>query len=592
MTEMTVALRLLLEGRQFDSGFGQAGRTRDRFVRDTRRDFSSINRLLRETRNQLATIGVGFGGYQIARQSAQLDKGLIQLRQTAGATREASRSLRADLFAMSRETGQSLDALKGGMDALVQSGLTWAQAVATIRAVNPASAITGAAPDVLSRSLVVASNSYNLDLAQPGLATKLLEQMTVAGRLGNAELENLASIFPRVGVNARKANLEFAQTLAYVEALSQVEMNPERLATLAESTLRLFTNESYKKAAQKATGVPFYTPAGAARNPLDTLNDISKAYQQLTTDQARNRYIDRAFGKTDLDTQRGIAMLLSSDSLTKVRTMTEQVRESAGIFEHDLPEALDNAVDQAGRMKSVMREVGDALAQPINKAFADLVSWQLNPNSKGGLDLKPTTVAAVTVAEVLALGALATGAQSVLGKLPGVVGKMLGGSVSTAAGVAQGQLIEKAGLGTAVFVTNWPASLGGGQGGAGETAAAAAGGAAAARAGGGLTAAMIGNAALWTAGLLAAGAGGWEIGSAIYRATDETEFMNNLGGAIALALSRFGNVEAYNAVERELNGRIEIQIDETGRARVGAITASGGLDLNVATGMTVFGSPP
>ena len=68
----------------------------------------------------------------------------------------------------------------------------------------------------------------------------MLDQMYAAGKLGNAELENLADIFARVGNNAKTAGLSFEGALAFIERMSLVERQPERLATLVDSTLRLF----------------------------------------------------------------------------------------------------------------------------------------------------------------------------------------------------------------------------------------------------------------------------------------------------------------------------------------------------------------
>lgn len=59
--------------------------------------------------------------------------------------------------------------------------------------------------------------------------------MTQAGFAGNAELEDLASIFGRVGNSAKNAGMDFTQTLAFIERLSLVERQPERLATLVDS---------------------------------------------------------------------------------------------------------------------------------------------------------------------------------------------------------------------------------------------------------------------------------------------------------------------------------------------------------------------
>lgn len=93
--------------------------------------------------------------------------------------------------------------------------------------------------------------------------------MVVAGKLGNAELEDLSAIFARVGNNARSAGLSFEGTLAFLEHLSLVEKDPERLASLADSTLRLANNQKYMEKAAKVTGVKFYDAKGERRDLFD-----------------------------------------------------------------------------------------------------------------------------------------------------------------------------------------------------------------------------------------------------------------------------------------------------------------------------------
>lgn len=81
--------------------------------------------------------------------------------------------------------------------------------------------------------------------------------MTVAGRLGNAELENLSDLFPKIGA-AAAAGMSIEQALAFTESLSKVELQPDRLGTLAESTLRVFSNKQYRDQVSKTTGISFF----------------------------------------------------------------------------------------------------------------------------------------------------------------------------------------------------------------------------------------------------------------------------------------------------------------------------------------------
>lgn len=609
---MTVALRLLLDGRQFDTGFRGAGRSRQRFVDDTRRDFGGLNRLMRDTRTQLAGLGIGFGVVATGAKSAQLDKSLIRIGQTADATREQVVGLRRELFSMSRETGQQVENLAGGFDVLIQKGLAYKQALASISAINRASAVTGAAPGTLAEALFVGGSTFNFDLSNPATAVSLLDQMYAAAKSGSAELEQLSSIFGVVGGKAKDAGMSFKDTLAFVETLS-LTTPAARLETLADSTLRLFTNINYLKTASKALknqGL-FFDNQGARRNPAEILAEILASYKKQPTDKARLDFFGKAFSSTDLDTQTGLRKLLDEGSLKDMANIARSLDQAGGSIERNLPGAIDNAVDQANRLKTTMRQVGDEFAQPVNKALADLLNYGLNRQDKGGLGLSPGQTAAWSIGGVVVAGAVASGVTALVSMLPGALGKILGGGVSTAAGLAQGQLVEKAGLGTAVFVTNWPGSLGGG--GAGD----ALGGAAAALGGGavlkGLPATMrllksasvlsllsgslgAGGVAAALGGVGVAGAAGYGAGTLAYKGLFEGNAIGDaIGEAIARSLAGLGNDNAAAALASNaspLKGELTIRIDQDGRARVGAITAKGGLDLNVATGMRIFGATP
>lgn len=409
----------------------------------------------------IAGAGAAYKGYQAILASAALDKRLTQIRQTAGETKEAAASLRRELFLMAQQTGQSMDSLLDGFGNLIQSGLAWDQSLATIRAVNNAMAVTGANAEVLAAGMTVAAETFNFDLSKVATATELLDKMTVAGRLGNAELEDLSSIFARVGVNAKRAGLDFDATLGFIEQLSLIERNPERLSTLADSTLRLFTNQKYLAKAAKVTRVKFYDPAtGDKRAAFDVLDDIAAKYQSLTSDLKRDRFIQAAFGEADLDTRKGLGALLSGDAIKSARVMSETIVTSAGTIARDLPDAIDNAVDQTARLKTAMANAADAFAQPVNDTIKNAVQWMLDEQKVSGKELL-LGGAAVSLA---GLGLAKLGGGLLLRKLGGGLKGGLGGLLT---GMASGPI--------PVYVVNnqmsmLPDAYGGGwQGGSGKT---------------------------------------------------------------------------------------------------------------------------
>lgn len=581
--DLSLALRLYTDAARFVSGLSQAEGGVRRFGQAAKRELDVLKGAFGSIQGQLAALGLTTGTVASLMQSARMDKGLTQIGQTAGMTRTEVAELRRELFRMAGDTGQQVDDLQLGFNNAVQAGLKFREALPVIDATNKAMAVTGASADRLTAGLTVAAQAFQFDLAKPGLAISLLDKMTVAGRQGNAELQNLSDIFARVGVNAASAGLGFDQTLGFIESLSLVERQPERLATLADSTLRLFTNLNYMKEAAKATHVRFFEKDGSRRDPVAVLRDVKKEYDKLKTDKDRALFMQKAFGKADLDTIKGLKTLLGGDMLDKVGEFSKAIGDASGTIEKNLPEAISNAVDQTGRLKAELRKAADEFARPINDAFSKAIKWGMDKKENGGLGLSGKEI--IGGGAALALGTFAAARYG--GMAVGGLAKRFGG---TAAGVAEGKALETAAGVTPVFVVNWPASMGGST--VGEIAATAAGGAAGAGTAGKVASrakslavlagglplsawGSMGAAGLATAGagVLAAGGAGYAVGTGINKTLIEgTAVGDKIGEGVARVLAFFGNEEAQRAVEindklnaAKIGGEVRIRLDQDGR---------------------------
>ncbi|HBW09155.1 MAG TPA: phage tail tape measure protein [Pseudomonas sp.] len=430
------------------------------------------------------------------------------------------------------------------------------------------------------------------DGSAEGEARLLLDKMVVAGRAGNAELENLPDIFARVGSNAKSSNLSLDQTLALVETLSLVEPNAERLATLTDSTLRVFTNANYMKSASKATGIKFFDKDGSRRDALEVINDIKAKYDKLGTDAQRFKFINNAFGKTDLDTQRGLKTLLDADSLGKLDQVFTEVRDASGTIARDLPDAIGNAVDQTNRLKGALREAADGFAKPVNDTLSGLIKWGMDSKESGGLGLdgKDMLLGGAVGAAGL-FGAARYGGKAI----SGIAGK-LGG---TAAGVATGKALEEAAGVQPVYVVNMPDSLGGNLG-AAEKLADTAGDLVSPKTmtwlksllGTSVTALpAMGSGAMATAGAAVAGAGaaGYGVGTLLNDyLIDGTAVGDAIGKAVAYAISPFSE-DARNAIAvNNKASELTIRIEGETKARVTQMN-SDGLDMTVLTGRSRVG---
>ena len=558
------------------TGFSDRGqRDLSRLSRTATTLGNNLDRLAGRTSAVIIGAGTAYAAARQVMDSAQLDKKLILVQQTAGATKEQAAALRNELFLMAAQTGQSIDSLLNGFGSLVQSGQSWASSLATLKAINPAMAVTASRAEDLSSALTVASEAYDFDLSNIQTATDLLDMMANAASLGQLELEDLSSTFSRTAVNANSAGFGIEQLLGMTEVMSYTEANPERLATLVDSTMRIFTNQKYLEGAQAATGVNFYDASGTRRNPLDVLSDIAVKYQQLGADVDRDKALSAAFGNVDLDTMRGLRVLLSKGTLDDVKTFSDQIKESSGYIENKLPEAIDNSVVQANRLKSVLKEAADGFAQPINETITDVIQYLLDDKN-------------LTGGELLAGGAAGLLGGALLLKGGGKLLKSVGG---LGAGVATGKALEQVGV-QPVYVVNMP---GGGMGGLADAVGGGKGAGRFGRMGAGL--ASAGRFALTRATpLAAAGAGGYLIGDKLINPMiDGTAFGNGVGKFTASILASLGNNEARAALDadpdsdytpggnrrqRRSSSHIKVEVSDE-RVSVKSVR-SDGMDLDVS----------
>jgi len=316
--------------------------------------------------NKWAALGAGVSVGFAATRGAAMDRTLMRIKRTAGASKEQADQLRKDLYQMSVQTGTPVEELVSGFGTLIQSGQSWKSSTEEIGAINKAVALTGADANALAKSLAVAGEAFKFDLSQPGKALEILDKMLIAGDLGNAEIENLSAIFAKIGGNAKEAGLSMEQTLALTEAMSAKQMDPDLLGTLVDSTLRMFTNGQYVKEAQKASKVPFFTKDGARRNPLEILQDMQKAYKKLRTEKERFLFVEKTMGKADQDTKKGYRALLDDGALAKINEFETKISNATGSISKALPEGLSNAASQTERLRESLKKIGDDVARPIN----------------------------------------------------------------------------------------------------------------------------------------------------------------------------------------------------------------------------------
>ncbi|EKT4504076.1 phage tail tape measure protein [Pseudomonas putida] len=419
-----------------------------------RTELDRVKRLGGSAQGQLAGLGLGFGAATGLVGSAALDRQLIRTQQTAGMTAAQREEWREEGFRIAKQYGLGREGVDSGFNTLIASGVEYGAAKKTADAIGQGTAVTGADAAILGKAVVAGASAFNIDLNKDGAALELLQKMTVAGRLGNAELENLADLFPKIGQSAQRAGMSMAQALAFTETLSTVEMQPERLGTLADSTLRVFGVKAYQEQVTKATGVQFFDKSGSYRDPAAVLGDLKGKYDKLTTDQERARFLGVTFKGMDQDTVRGMQIMLSGNRLDTFKEHTAEIGKAEPVFNRDLADNVNSATGTGSRMRATLSQAIDRMAQPINKSFTEFGSYILDD-----LNLTGEQMLGAGIATGLGGYYAGRGAKAGAGAL---ISKFLGGP-ETLKNVAVGKVLEEAAGVTSVFVTNWP--QGGGLGG-------------------------------------------------------------------------------------------------------------------------------
>lgn len=417
-----------------------------------REEFNRIKGLGNSVQGRLAGLGVGVGVAAGLTGSARLDRQLIRTKQTAGMTPGQRDEWRQEGFRIAKLYGLDRAGVDSGFNTLIASGVNYGAAKQTADAIGQTTAVSGADSAVLGKATVAGASAFNIDLNKAGAALDLLQKMTVAGRLGNAELENLADLFPKIGGSAQAAGMGLSQALAFVETLSTVEMQPDRLGTLADSTLRVFSVKQYRDQVTKTSGVKFFNGDGSSRNPTDVMADLKRKYDALKTDQQRAQYMGTVFKSMDQDTVRGMRIMLSGDRLATFNEQTAKINAAEPVLNRDLKENTESATAVGNRMKATLSQAIDRMAQPINKGLADFGGYLLDDLNLTGEQM---------LGGGLAMGAggyyAGRGAKAGVGAL---LNKFMGGP-ETLKNIAVGKVLEEAVGVTSVFVTNWPGNLGG-----------------------------------------------------------------------------------------------------------------------------------
>ncbi len=587
---ISLAARLSLDAQRWIQGLNKASGGMKGFVSGAKREMASLKSTLGSVEGKLASIGVAFGGVQILKSSAEMDKALMRTGQIANATKEQMDALRTQTFELAKATGVSTEELQKGFASLVAGGMSFDNARNSLVEMNTAMGVTHSNAEAISAAMKSAQANMGLDFSDIKEAKKFINEMATAADLGSAEVENLANIYGALGASPKTAGWDNARTMAFTEALSN-SVPIDQLGTLIGTGTQLFTNKNYSDDFTKALGVKFYNKDGTPRDSLKVMEEAKARLDKTKTKEERDRLLFKATGKMDKQARDFVGLLTSGQLLEKASQFDKTLRVGADYLSGKLDDSLNNAVSQTSRLSESLKQAGDAFAQPVNDVISGATKKLLDKKENGGMELSG--------GQLLAGGALAVGALYGLKSVGGKVLSKFGGIGGAAAGVAEGKALEAAAGITPVFVTNMPAGgLGGGladvgkkgMGGkaldilkkgkgllgvgatglAGYLGLGSVAGLGTTSVGALAGAGAYGGAAL-AGGVGVAGAAGYGAGTLAYNhAIAGTSVGDKIGEGIAKTLAFFGNKEAGEAVARmekaaQFEGALKIDINASGQ---------------------------
>jgi hypothetical protein len=437
----TLYLEILAGNRSLQETVRSSQSSINKLKTQAQSDFNSMGRAWNGALGNAAKIGVGIGAAKILMDSAKINHSLTQVALSAGKTRAEAHSMTAELMGLGEKTGIGPGELEESFHSLVKYTGSWDAARESIKAVNSAVAVTGADADDLGRSMSVTADAFNIDLTKPKAASDLLNKMAAMGK-GSGGLANVASIMNQIAMPASMSGMGADSALKFVGMLGQVSKNPDQMASLASTTLALFTN---LRMIRRMHGVKLFDDSGNRRDPLEIFKDIDKNYEKLDA-KGRSHLLFRLSGGGGAKAMRDLGFIFESGAVNSLGSIGKDLGTSADKIEHQVPGAINDAEASAKRLGVLMQHAGDQFAQPVNGVISKTLQWAMDKQGLNGWQMAGVGTAATLTAWLG--GRMAGRAGSSL------LSKFLGGKAGLAGGVAEGSMLKGAGV-QPVYVVNF-----------------------------------------------------------------------------------------------------------------------------------------
>ncbi|ADE10481.1 phage tail tape measure protein [Sideroxydans lithotrophicus] len=484
--------------------------------------------------------GVMAGGYVMSKPINQtMDYGmrLAQMSNTAFSERNTlgrimgKRELDAAVVASVRHGGGTRESAAGALDTLIASGAMSAKdSMGMLPSLMRASTASGADAGELAQIGIRGMQTMGI---KPGEMGKILDMAITAGQQGGFELKDMAKWLPQQMAAAKLSGISGTSGMAKLLAANQASAITAGTKDEAGNNLvNLLAKINSRDTAVDAQrmGINLSGTLAAARGKgMDSLDAFVGVVDSVVAKNAEFQALQAKLKTTTGADRRGV--LESQADILQGSAIGQMVQDRQALM------ALVGIMGNRGYMSDVQKKTlaGEGAAEKNYAVIAEEAGFKVQQAAN------EKDIASQNAFEKLTplVGAVADGFTTMAQQYP----------MLTAATVAATTAL------TALAVASGAASLTsmlGGKGG-GLTGLLSKGRGLAAGAG---SLAMRGGAmALSGAGAAVAGAGaaGYGLGTLLYNAIDETEFANNLGGAIATVLASLGNKEAQDALNVTLN---------------------------------------
>lgn len=631
--DLNLAMRLYLEANGFSSGLNQSGRDVSRWgrgvqqvIRQNRKDFDAMVGHFTRGLAGLATAKIGFDkalkpGIKAA---GDLQESLLSVKQILQGAHPQAKLLADQMDRISQNSIQVASHMKFGAAEitdvtrqLLQGGVPLKAILgrhAAAFAVEALAETQHTVPSTTALNLANVGHAFQLTPDQYAPAADLIAKASVTG---SGTLTELFHNLEQVGSNAHMAgNTDLKATLAALKAVSPLgeQGGSDLKAVIMSMEGARLRGSSY----MHRLGLSFYDKKGNFIGLDASITRLREAMAKLPTQQARLEAMGRIF-QTGGSSAANLLIAPASKGVKSYQEIKASIDQQASLVQQmKVWEEGFNASLQmlSSTNKTTLATLFDPLIAQLTKAVK--LTNELSGAIGNTAHKHPALAGAVSYggAGVIA-GAAGFGIYHLL-KAIGPGKRFLGAAAKnlfgTAAGVAEGKVLQSAAGVTPVFVVNFPgqagfAGLPRGIVPAGEEAVA--GGVIASKAGklarlgtlgrvlagfgGADVTALLGSGAFGIgavgAGVLGAGAGGYAAGSEIYKLIAGGKFADAIGSAIAHALAPF-DATARGAIQRS-SGKLDININPDGKPRVTRLVSHDPtFDLNVSVGGIHAGAHP